>query len=92
MPTWTHGPTADALSAASKALGDIMLEMQRRRLMARGAYKMSTPAYDKAVASALTDEQIGSLAAIAFEASVMRLAEIGYPDCTVFVCNPTDEP
>lgn len=80
-----------ALSAAVDALGKVMLEMQRRKLLAEGRFKLNTPMYGKAIASALTDEQVGTLAASAFEAGAMVLAAAGHPGAAVFSCNPSEE-
>lgn len=79
-----------ALSAAVDALGEIMLEMQRRKLLSEGKFKMNTPMYEKAIASALTDEQIGTIAANAFEAGTMAMAAVGHPGAAVFSCNGVD--
>lgn len=81
-----------ALSAAVSALGDVMLEMQRRRLFAEGRFKMNTPMYEKAMASAITDEQVGRLAADAFEAGATALAAVGHRGAAVFNCNPVEDP
>lgn len=77
------------LSAAIGALGDIMLEMQRRKLLARSGGNATTRRLLEA--KSLTDEQIGDLAAKAFEAGAMELARIEYPGATVHVCNPSEE-
>lgn len=82
--------TADQLSAAVSALGDIMLEMQRRRLIARP--NLSAKTIELLSAKALTDDQIGTLASGAFESATMHLAGIGHPGCTVFSCSPSEEP
>ena len=83
-------PTMQALSDAIAALGDIMLEMQRRRLLERPS---SNP-FTRAMLSArsLTDEQLGTIAADAFEAGATFLAERNAPGAQVFRCNPSEEP
>jgi hypothetical protein len=78
------------LSAAVDALGKIMLEMQRRRLLLRpGA---NTKTRELLSEKSLTDEQIGTLAADAFESGAMELARRGFPGVSVHVCNPSEEP
>jgi hypothetical protein len=75
--------TDPALSAAVDALGSIMLEMQRRRLMARldagevpGEVRRSR---ERALLTedSLTDEQVGRLATDAFETGAMELIRRG---------------
>lgn len=77
-----------ALSAAVSALGDVMLEMQRRKLLARNPTGKTRELLS---AKSLTDEQIGNLAANAFEAGAMALAAVGHPGAAVFSCNPSEE-
>lgn len=86
--------TQDALSAAVNALGDVMLEMQRRRLLATARTDKAREFLSKGRKgrAVLTDEQIGTLAANAFEAGAMVLAELGYPGAEVFRCNPSKDP
>lgn len=77
------------LSAAVSALGDVMLEMQRRKLLA----KATTPkAREMLSAKVLTDEQVGDLASNAFEAGAMVLTKVGHRGATAFTCNPSEEP
>lgn len=83
-------PELDALSAAVSALGAVMMEMTRRRLMPQ--YKPGTVAHNTALAKALTDEQVGTLAAKALDAGAMLLAKRGYPGATYFACTPSEEP
>jgi len=67
---------AAALSAAVEALGDVMLEMQRRTLLARG---MRNAEWEKALKSkALTDKQIGERAIAAFQAGAEVLLAAGH--------------
>lgn len=92
-PYDNHGPGCQAkmpaaLSAAISALGDVMLEMQRRRLLAQQQTPMTRAILSK---KALTDEQVGGIASKAFEAGVTALAKIGYPGATVHSCNPREE-
>lgn len=79
-----------SLSAAIDALGDVMLEMQRRKLLARPGASSKTR--ELLSAKSMTDEQVGDLAARAFAAGAMALARVGYPGTTVFSCNPSEEP
>jgi hypothetical protein len=81
---------SEHLSAAITALGDVMLEMQRRKLLARPGANETTRRL--LGAKSLTDEQIGDLAAKAFEAGAMELARRGHSGSTVHVCNPSEEP
>lgn len=78
------------LSAAISALGDIMLEMQRRKLLARTGASAKTR--ELLSAKSMTDEQIGDIAAKSFEAGAMELARRGHPGATVFSCNPSERP
>lgn len=78
------------LSSAIAALGDIMLEMQRRKLLARPGASAKTR--EVLSAKSMTDEQVGALASKAFEAGAMELARRGYPGATVFSCSPSEEP
>lgn len=73
--------TAD-LVAAQTALMRIMVALHRRILGPMG------PASIQAVidAEAPTDEQIGELAADAFEAAATVLAKLGAPGAAVFTC------
>lgn len=81
---------SDYLSSAVDALGKIMLEMQRRRLLARpGANETTRRILSE---KSLTDEQIGTIAADAFEAGAIELAKRGHPGATVHSCNPSEEP
>jgi hypothetical protein len=81
---------SEHLSAAITALGDVMLEMQRRKLLARPGANETTRRI--LGAKSLTDEQIGDLAAKAFEAGAIELARRGHPGSTLHVCNPSEEP
>jgi hypothetical protein len=77
-----------ALSAAVDALGDVMLEMQRRSLLARpGNTAREIEILSK---RALTDEELGERTA-AFEAGTTILAAAGHPDACVITCAPGDE-
>ena len=82
--------TNDHLSAAVDALGKIMLEMQRRRLLARDTMNETT----RRILSdqSMTAEQVGTIAVDAFEAGAMELARVGYPGASVHSCNPSEEP
>jgi len=77
-----------ALSAATEALGDVMLEMQRRELLERTG--TGTRAREMLSSNSMTDEQIGVLSARAFEAGAMVLAKAGHPGAAVFSCNLSD--
>lgn len=85
--TRTPSAAEAALSATVGALGDIMLEMQRRRLLLK-------PQSDKAKAmlnaKQLDDAALGRLAAGAFEAGATALAALGHPDCAVFSYSASD--
>lgn len=65
-------PLTAELANANEALGKVMLEMQRRRLMHRGSFARPTPP-----GTPMTDEEIGTLAANAFEAGAMALHRLG---------------
>ena len=80
----------DHLSAAVSALGDVMLEMQRRKLLARAG--SSTKTREMLSANSLTDEQVGDLAAKAFEAGAVELAKRKYPGAVVHSCILDEEP
>lgn len=77
------------LAAAVDALGVVMLEMQRRRLLAQSDVSVKTR--HLLSAKTMTDEQIGDLTGRAFESGASALAQIGYPGATVFNCNPSEE-
>jgi predicted lactoylglutathione lyase len=77
-----------ALSAAIEALGDVMLEMQRRELLARTV--ADTKEREMLSSNAMTDEQIGDLSARAFEAGARLLAKVGSPGSAGFSCNLSD--
>jgi hypothetical protein len=81
---------SEHLSAAIAALGDVMLEMQRRKLLARPGVSETTRRI--LVAKSITDEQISDIAAEAFEAGAMELVRRGAPNTTAFICNPSEEP
>lgn len=80
----------NALSAAIDALGKVMLEMQRRRLLADSKTTRRTRKILVNDPKKLTDEQVGALAADAFEAGTLMLASIGHPGTGVFSCNSID--
>jgi hypothetical protein len=84
----TMNVDAKELSAACDALGDIMLAIGSRKFAGIGNETMRA----KIAERGLTDEQIGELAARAFERAALVLAEIGYPGATAFSCNPSEEP
>lgn len=86
----TRKVDADALAAAVDALGDVMMAMQARHLLARGCRNDVIRA--KLEADAITDEAIGKLASSAFQAGVEALAEAGDPNVSVHRCNPKEEP
>ena len=83
-----HTGSLDHLSAAVAALGDVMLEMERRRLLADPT--MNDRSRSMLQAKALTDEQLGKLASEAFEADALELAKHGYPGAAVFSCSASD--
>ncbi len=79
-----------ALSAAVATLGDVMLEMQRRKLLARPGISAKTR--EILSEKSMTDAQVGDLAARAFEAGALELAKSKHPGVTAFSCNPSEEP
>jgi hypothetical protein len=82
--------TPEQLSAVISVLGDVMLEMQRRRLLARPGCSVKTR--EMLISKSMTDEELGTRAGKAFEAGVLHLVQIGHPGVSAFACNPTEEP
>lgn len=79
------------LDAAVEALGRIMLEMQRRRLLSDPKTNRKTGEMLANDPRKLTDEQIGRIAADAFEAGATELARLGHPGAAVFNCNLSED-
>lgn len=78
----------ESLGAACDALGKIMLEMQRRRLLARPGCNETTRKFLSS--NVIDDEALGKLAADAFEAAARRLVELKAPGATMHACTADD--
>jgi hypothetical protein len=81
-------PTTAALAVAAAALGDIMLALGTRPLLAK---PMNDTMRAKLEERALTDDAISRISADAFEAAVLALAKAGHPNTTVFTCDALGE-
>lgn len=82
--------TTKALTDTVDALGKIMLEMQRRRLLARNPRPRERAMLDDS--NPLTDEQVGNIAAAAFELGAMELARLSRSLAMVVGTDPSRGP
>jgi hypothetical protein len=83
-----HEDTLERLAATVHALGDIMLELQRRVMLARPLASARTRRLLEG--KALTDEQLGKRASDAFAAGASALAASGHPGATMRICDSDD--
>jgi len=74
----------DALRAAGKTFGDMMMALGSRRLLAKGVHLEVVR--KKLESQTLTDEALERLAADGFEAACLALRAAGDEDVSVFEC------
>jgi tetrahydromethanopterin S-methyltransferase subunit H len=77
------------LAAACDVLGEIMMALAARRLLAVG---ISNKIIHAKMMAQVDDAALENLAERGFEAAAMALAKAGYPGATVHQCNLEEEP